>query len=337
MDNYICPVCTRKTLSYFKSISDTIPMKIVTCNVCGKFAIHTTILEDFPREHSNYLDMVERWLYDTKENEEWANDEPDRLAYTGTLDEDFLKTWKHPKSLDMIVEDYTEELSLLEKYDIALIRISDKTTKLGEYFPKSSNLYIVPTNDKAEASNIIDYLAHEDLISTDYTLPTAFRITPLGLVKASGLKQTMKTKSNNVFIAACFNVELEPAVRAIGDAIRSSGYTPQVVNRVSHSELIETKIYELIQNCKFMVADLTCQRQSVYYEVGYAHALGKPVILTCRKDHFKGKEADKHLHFDIAHRLVLEWQNLEELRETIENHIMQEHGRGPVPSSTTAR
>jgi nucleoside 2-deoxyribosyltransferase len=43
------------------------------------------------------------------------------------------------------------------------------------------------------------------------------------------------------------------------------------------------KIYELIRSAHIVVADMTGQNANVFYEVGYAHAIGKEVILLTQK------------------------------------------------------
>jgi hypothetical protein len=64
------------------------------------------------------------------------------------------------------------------------------------------------------------------------------------------------------------------------------------VDEISHSTLITDVILSRIAGARFIVADLTDARPNCYYEVGHAHALGKPVILLAQE----GTER----HFDIG-------------------------------------
>lgn len=72
-----------------------------------------------------------------------------------------------------------------------------------------------------------------------------------------------------------------------------------------------------ITACKFLVADLTSQNNGVYYEAGYAKALGKTVILTCKDTDFKNR------HFDIAQVQTLSWKNADELATVLSQQIRQ--------------
>lgn len=77
----------------------------------------------------------------------------------------------------------------------------------------------------------------------------------------------------------------------------------------SDTHQIVDAIHDNIQTCGFVVADLTNERPNVYYEVGYAMALGKRLILTSKK----GTE----VHFDLAGFNRLEWSGSENLKEQL--------------------
>lgn len=66
---------------------------------------------------------------------------------------------------------------------------------------------------------------------------------------------------------------------------------------------IDDEIIVGIKRSRFVVADLTGNRPNVYYEVGYAHGLGLPVLLTCRHDSVNG------LGFDIRQRRCITWED----------------------------
>lgn len=87
------------------------------------------------------------------------------------------------------------------------------------------------------------------------------------------------------------------------------------VNEDEHTDNISLKILEEIRNCKFIVADLTCQNLGVYYESGYAKALGKTIIYTCYDKDFT------NIHFDIKQINTIRWSNLDDLAEKLSVRI----------------
>jgi nucleoside 2-deoxyribosyltransferase len=56
-----------------------------------------------------------------------------------------------------------------------------------------------------------------------------------------------------------------------------------------------------VVDSKIVVAEITPANQNVFYELGYAHALGKPTILLA--------EPGKQLPFDISGHRVLFYEN----------------------------
>lgn len=62
-----------------------------------------------------------------------------------------------------------------------------------------------------------------------------------------------------------------------------------------------------ISEAKCIIADLTYARPSVYFEVGFAHGLGVPLILTCCQDHQKGSNENQKVHFDLEQYKISYW------------------------------
>jgi hypothetical protein len=80
-------------------------------------------------------------------------------------------------------------------------------------------------------------------------------------------------------------------------------------------ELVK-RIKEEIEKATFVIADLTDERPSCYYEAGYADALRKPVLFIASKESIVNPRTKTHIHFDI-HRNVNYFINLTELREKL--------------------
>lgn len=125
--------------------------------------------------------------------------------------------------------------------------------------------------------------------------------------------------SGNVFVSMPMNTERYDCVDAIregvGKGIVDSGNIPYFLDRDAHNDDICAKMLDEIQNCKFLVADFTRQNPGVYYEAGYAKALGKTVIHTCREDEMTKR------HFDIEHMNFVFWKDAEDLHQKLKERI----------------
>ena len=58
---------------------------------------------------------------------------------------------------------------------------------------------------------------------------------------------------------------------------------PIRVDRIVHNDKICDRILAESRLAQFVIADFTGQRSSVYFEAGFAIALGRPVIWTCHE------------------------------------------------------
>lgn len=117
---------------------------------------------------------------------------------------------------------------------------------------------------------------------------------------------------NQAFVAMSFSEAMGPAFSdGIKPALEKAGYDAYRVDLDPHVQRIDAKIEHEIRNSVFVVADVTEQKQGVYYEAGFAMGLGRPVIWTV-------KEEDKEdLHFDTRQYRHIIWTDVAELREQL--------------------
>lgn len=125
-----------------------------------------------------------------------------------------------------------------------------------------------------------------------------------------------RIKSNQGFVAMSFN----PSLKEIYDnhiklAIENTGFSSFRTDGFEHNEKIDDLIISEIKKSQFLIADVTEQKQGVYFEAGYAMGIGLPVVWMCRKDDLE------KVHFDTRQFNYIVWENGQELQEKLEIRI----------------
>lgn len=140
-------------------------------------------------------------------------------------------------------------------------------------------------------------------------------LSPKGWARVEEL-QGDRAPGETAFVAMSFDPALESVYeKGIRPAIQDAGWTPYHVGKIEHTGKIDEVILLEIQRARLVVADFTMQKQSVYFEAGYALALGKLVIWACRHDE------SKQLHFDTRQYNHILWEDEADLRKRLADRI----------------
>lgn len=82
-------------------------------------------------------------------------------------------------------------------------------------------------------------------------------------------------------------------------AIESAGLYPYRVDEDLGANIIITTIEEQIKSSALCFAEITANNPNVWYELGYAMAINKKIVMVCEKD--------RELPFDIRHRKIIQY------------------------------
>ncbi|WP_296280502.1 hypothetical protein [Pseudoxanthomonas sp.] len=85
-------------------------------------------------------------------------------------------------------------------------------------------------------------------------------------------------------------------------AIRAADLEPYRVDGDPSADVLIASIEDGIRNASACLAEITSDNPNVWYELGYAMALGKPVIMIC------SEERHTPFPFDIRHRSIITYK-----------------------------
>jgi hypothetical protein len=122
------------------------------------------------------------------------------------------------------------------------------------------------------------------------------------------------------------NPELEDVLNAIKDACKSFDIKAIRVDEIEHQERITDVVLREIRRAEFIIADLSYERPNVYYEVGYAHAIGKHPVLI--------QKTGTTAHFDVAAYKIRDYQNATKLKAKLRATLAELTSRRPKDLST---
>jgi len=124
----------------------------------------------------------------------------------------------------------------------------------------------------------------------------------------------MRSEKINAFVMMPFHREFDPIYKCIESACWSRGVFCDRADQSFFSEAILEHVQQRICKADILIADITGKNPNVFYEIGYAHAAKKSVILIAK--------AKEDIPFDVQQYQVLIYQgNVRLLRNALSRNI----------------
>ena len=118
---------------------------------------------------------------------------------------------------------------------------------------------------------------------------------------------------NTVFIVMPFKEEFDELYKIYKTVCNDFGFDAVRTDKVYSLEKILPRILNGIRHSAFVIADVTETSPNVFYEIGFAEELGRPIIATAK--------VGTKLPFDIADTPVTFWDNLDDFKAKLEPMI----------------
>jgi len=123
-----------------------------------------------------------------------------------------------------------------------------------------------------------------------------------------------REKSPDIFVIMPFSPELDDVYHlGIRDVAESLNCSCKRVDEMEFTGDILDEIYNSISNSKIIIAEVSNQNPNVYYELGFAHGLKKPVILITKDL--------SSTPFDLKMYNHIVYKNIVDLREKLKRRL----------------
>jgi hypothetical protein len=121
--------------------------------------------------------------------------------------------------------------------------------------------------------------------------------------------------SNSVFIVMSFKKEYIDLYDAYAAVCKDFGFKAVRTDQVTSLDRITPRILDGIRHSAFVIADVTEKSLNVFYEIGFAEGMSRPVIITAKEG--------TDLPFDIKDTPIVFWSTLNELKQKLQPIIAE--------------
>lgn len=298
-----CPICNLQNQDYIFHSSSKEKMTF-RCVRCGQFTITRTA-----------MGMVE-----TKSMDKMLS------AWSRNLFELGVEAPEINIKCIQDVENSIPEYNPSDKQYLFLRNISRKSKFPGDsvnIFPEI-DYPLAWANESREVLFYIRFLVERGLLaltSDKNDFPSRTDTTVSVVITSAGWEYLDKYEQRAIelsqaYVAMSFSKEMNILwEKAIKPAIQDAGYKACRYENKRQADKINAKIMTDIKNSLFVVAEVSQQKQTVYFESGYAMGRNLPVIWCAKKNVLES------VHFDKNHYNHITWNTPEDLKDKLYNMI----------------
>ena len=336
-ENNKCYICGGKAsfTSFGRFDGDSI-----YCEKCGRIIVEESALAFIKGEDGyKYTSSLYYYLTHYKKNNRKVylivDSQGKNDKYNTVLIQELINLY--PKTFSEKIDKILLNWNAIHNPDTLYINNSDLFIKYYPMFFIKYNPFMENNaNTYREIVNQIQYLlkilCEQELLEQSKDL-SSYTIGFKGWNRIDEL-QKQNAKHKKGFIAMWFpeDKSMDPTRDAIKEVFVETGYQISIIDEKQHNNQIVPEILYEIETSDFIVADLTGNRNGVYYEAGYALGRGKQVILTTDKNKID-EDDDNAPHFDVAQINQIRYENLDDLKVQLFNRITATVGNLENPNA----
>lgn len=130
------------------------------------------------------------------------------------------------------------------------------------------------------------------------------------------------TRVSTFFVVMPFLPELDDVYHfGIRAVVRDLGGSCERADEMQYTGGVMEKIYASIREADAVIAEVSAPNPNVYYEIGFAHALGKPVVLVTRD--IEGTPFDLRAYNHVLYSSIVDLQK--RLKVLLQKYIKEEN------------
>jgi DNA-binding MarR family transcriptional regulator len=321
----LCPLC--RIAAVVAEEAGASGVQRVDCGCCGAFRISQRARDaigDLPVDapgRTNLICATRARRADRATGTFWlANGEEEREpgAQIVRVEDQLTRPIQHAAKPSEILRAIARKLSQTAPFEYVTLPLTElRDLRIGSKDEATKWLM------ELVADGCLEQMSLDQFRQYDESKPS-LRLTAKGWERAEKLFGNVE--SSVAFIAMSFELsERAKLQETITRACQANGWAAETVDQTHYMGGVVDQIIAQMRRSRFVVADFTEHRPSVYFEAGFAEGAGIPAIYTVKKDQMK------QANFDTRHINHIAWDDFSDLERSLEARVGALFGPGPRP------